>query len=112
MNWKYILVEKIHTETYNVTEVYITADHGFLFNDQQFEEKDKHKVTEPALENKTRYYLTTTGNKVARYSKTPLAVSGMNAENIYMALCRKRNNLLAANLEDICLLMVEHPYKK
>lgn len=90
-----MLVHKIH-ETYNVTEVYITADHGFLFNDQQFEEKDKHKVTEPALENKTRYYLTTTGNKVADIAKFPLAeVSGMNAENIYVAVPEGTNRLAA-----------------
>lgn len=90
-----MLVHKIH-ETYNVTEVYITADHGFLFNDQVFEEKDKHRVTEQVLENKTRYYLTTAGDKVADIAKFPLAeVSGMNAENIYVAVPEGTNRLAA-----------------
>ena len=35
------MIPKIHA-SYNVTEVYVTSDHGFLFNDIQFAEKDKH----------------------------------------------------------------------
>lgn len=90
-----MLVHKIH-ETYNVTEVYITADHGFLFNDQQFEEKDKHKVTEQALENKSRYYLTSSADKVPDIAKFPLAeVSGMNAEGVYVAVPEGTNRLAA-----------------
>ena len=90
-----MLVHKIH-ETYNVTEVYITADHGFLFNDQQFEEKDKHKVTEPVLESKSRYYLTSSADKMPAITKFPLVeVSGMNAENIYVAVPEGTNRLAA-----------------
>lgn len=90
-----MLVHKIH-ETYNVTEVYITADHGFLFNDQLFEEKDKHKVTEPVLENKSRYYLTTSTDKIPDIAKLPLAeVSGMNAEGVYLAVPEGTNRLAA-----------------
>lgn len=90
-----LLVRKIH-ETYNVTEVYITADHGFLFNDQQFEEKDKHKVSEPVLENKSRYYLTTSADKVPDIVKFPLSeVSEMNAEGVYVAVPEGTNRLAA-----------------
>lgn len=90
-----ILVRKI-LETYNVTEVYITADHGFLFNDQEFEEKDKHKVSEPVLENKSRYYLTTSKDNVPDIVKFPLSeVSGMDAEGIYVAVPEGTNRLAA-----------------
>lgn len=89
------LVHKLH-ESYNVTEVYITSDHGFLFNDQAFEEKDKHKVTEDALEKSTRYYLTQSPAKVSGIVKFPLSeVSGMEADNIYVAVPEGTNRLQA-----------------
>lgn len=89
------LVHKIH-ETYNVTEVYITSDHGFLFNDQEFEEKDKHKVTEKILEKSSRYYLTQSCDSVPGIVKFPLSdVSGMDENNIYVAVPEGTNRLQA-----------------
>ena len=89
------LVHKLH-ETYNVTEVYITSDHGFLFNDQAFEEKDKHKVTEDVLEKSTRYYLTQSATAVQGIVKFPLSeVSGMEEDNIYVAVPEGTNRLQA-----------------
>ena len=89
------LVHKLH-ETYNVTEVYITSDHGFLFNDQVFEEKDKHKVTEDTLEKSTRYYLTQSAAAVSGIVKFPLSeVSGMEEDNIYVAVPEGTNRLQA-----------------
>lgn len=89
------LVHKLH-ETYNVTEVYITSDHGFLFNDQVFEEKDKHKVMEDTLEKSTRYYLTQSTSAVPGIVKFPLSeVSGMEEDNIYVAVPEGTNRLQA-----------------
>lgn len=89
------LVHKLH-ETYNVTEVYITSDHGFLFNDQVFEEKDKHKVTEDVLEKSTRYYLTQSAAAVPGIVKFPLSeVSGMEEDNVYVAVPEGTNRLQA-----------------
>lgn len=89
------LVHKLH-ESYNVTEVYITSDHGFLFNDQIFEDKDKHKVTEDALEKSTRYYLTQSAATVLGIVKFPLSeVSGMKEDNIYVAVPEGTNRLQA-----------------
>ncbi len=51
------LIPSLHA-TYNVANVYVTSDHGFLYNDLPFEEKDKHKVEDPYEERKTRYYIT------------------------------------------------------
>ena len=89
------LVHKLH-ESYNVTEVYITSDHGFLFNDQVFEEKDKHKVTEEVLEKSTRYYLTQSSAAVSGIVKFPLSeVSGMDGDNIYVAVPEGTNRMQA-----------------
>lgn len=44
--------------SYNFTNVIVTSDHGFLYNDKDFADKDKHKVVEENFELKTRYYLT------------------------------------------------------
>lgn len=52
-----VLVKRLHA-TWNVTNVLLTADHGFLYNDMKFEDKDKHSIMESAIEKKTRYYLT------------------------------------------------------
>lgn len=90
-----MLVHKIH-ETYNVTEVYITADHGFLFNDQDFEEKDKLKVTETVLEKSSRYYLTQSADTVTGIEKFPLnEVSGMDTDYVYVAVPEGTNRLAA-----------------
>ncbi|MBP8935451.1 MAG: PglZ domain-containing protein [Prevotella sp.] len=89
------LVHKI-LESYGVTEIYITSDHGFLFNDQDFKEKDKHKVAENVLEKSSRYYLTTVADTVPGIVKFPLSdVSGMNAEGVYVAVPEGTNRLAA-----------------
>ncbi len=66
-----VLVKRLHA-TWNVTNVLLTADHGFLYNDMRFEDKDKHSVTEPAIEKKTRYYLTTSQDEAEGIVKFPL----------------------------------------
>ena len=66
----------------NVTEVYLTADHGFLYHDIPFEEKDKLAVTEENVEKKTRYFLCENGKETDfGISKFPLqAVSAMKGD--------------------------------
>lgn len=44
-----VLVKRLHA-TWNVTNVLLTADHGFLYNDMKFEDKDKHSITDSAIE--------------------------------------------------------------
>ena len=39
------LVKSLHA-TFNVANVIVTSDHGFLYNDIEFEEKDKQTITE------------------------------------------------------------------
>ena len=62
------LIPSLHA-TYNVANVYLTSDHGFLYNDLPFEEKDKHKVEDAYEERKTRYYITGDANERFGVSK-------------------------------------------
>lgn len=90
------LIHKIH-ETYNVTQVIVTADHGFLFNDKEFKEKDKFPVEEEALEKTTRYYLTNSEEPAKGVAKYRLSdVSGMEEDgNIFVAVPEGTNRFNA-----------------
>lgn len=90
------MIPKIHA-SYNVTEVYITSDHGFLFNDIMFTDKDKHKIEEDCLERSTRYYLTKSKDEVNGVVKLPLnEVSGMvNVSDVMVAVPMGTNRFAA-----------------
>ena len=90
------LVNTLHASL-NVTNVIVTSDHGFLFNDIAFEDKDKHPVTEETVEKKTRYYLTRSNAAVDGISKYPLdTVSGLSSENpVYVAVPNGTNRFAA-----------------
>ena len=66
-----VMVKRLHV-TWNVSNVLLTSDHGFLYNDMKFEEKDKHSVSDNAIEKKTRYYLTESKNTIEGIVKFPL----------------------------------------
>lgn len=79
------VITKIH-DNGNVAHIYLTSDHGFLYNDMVFEEKDKLDVSDVSLEKKSRYYLTTTTDEINGITKFPLGnVSAMNAD-VYVAV--------------------------
>ncbi|MDY4521680.1 MAG: PglZ domain-containing protein [Bacteroidales bacterium] len=90
------LVERVHS-SYNVTEVYVTSDHGFLFNNINFEEKDKQKIAEDNLERSSRYYLTNSSTEPMGVAKFNLSeVSGMvNGNNIWVAVPEGTNRFAA-----------------
>lgn len=90
------LVTTLHASL-NVTDVFITSDHGFLYNDMLFEEKDKHRIDEPCIEKKSRYYLTTDTAEQTGILKMPLnRVSGMTSLNpTYVAVPVGTNRLAA-----------------
>ena len=80
------LVRSLHASI-NVSNVIVTADHGFIFNDIEIADKDKHSVSEESLEKKSRYYLTQSCAKVFGMSKFPLSkVSGMEVDDVYVAV--------------------------
>lgn len=90
------MIPKIHA-SYNVTEVYVTSDHGFLFNDIVFNEKDKTQIQEECLERSTRYYLTKSKENVKDVIKFPLSeVSAMtNVDDVMIAMPEGTNRFNA-----------------
>lgn len=55
--------------TYNFEKVILTSDHGFLFNDIQFKDNDKQSIIEESTEKKSRYYLTSSKDKITNVVK-------------------------------------------
>jgi len=117
-----VLVRRLHA-SWNVTNVIVTSDHGFIYNDMQFEDKDKHSIAENFIEKKTRYYLTESKDKIEGISKYPLQqVSGMTAINqTYVAVPIGTNRFAAsggynfahggAALQEM-IIPVIHSYRK
>ena len=96
INQLVVLVKRLHA-TMNVANVVVTADHGFIYNDIRFEEKDKHSINEACIEKKTRYYLTDSEVQVEGIVKMPLdKVSGISiSPSIYVAIPIGTNRLAA-----------------
>lgn len=91
-----VLVKKLHA-SWNVSSVLITSDHGFLYNDKKFEDKDKHSINETAIEKKTRYYLTGSNAKVDGIVKFPIdEVSAITAAQPTFVAVPEGTNRLAA----------------
>ena len=90
-----VLIRRLHA-TWNVTNVVLTADHGFLYNDIPFEEKDKHSITDDAVEKKTRYYLTDSRNAVEGVVKFPLNKVSSIKSTLQVAVPIGTNRLAAA----------------
>uniref|UniRef100_UPI004024E540 BREX-1 system phosphatase PglZ type A n=1 Tax=Prevotella sp. TaxID=59823 RepID=UPI004024E540 len=117
------LISRLHA-TWNVYDVLLTADHGFLYNDIEFEEKDKHNVTDESVEKKTRYYLTHDANVVEGISKYPLQeVSEIQSSSqVYVAVPDGTNRMAAqggyqfahggATLEEMIVPVIYSKLKK
>ena len=90
------LVKRLHA-TMNVANVVITADHGFIYNDIHFEEKDKHGINEACIEKKTRYYFADNMMQAEGVVKMPLnKVSGITVSKpVYVAVPIGTNRLAA-----------------
>lgn len=79
----------------NVSSVLLTADHGFIFNDIVFEDRDKHKVNEAAFESKSRYFLSEIEESEFGMEKFRLGdVSGMDSD-MYVGVPVGTNRLAA-----------------
>lgn len=96
INQLVVLVKRLHA-TMNVHNVVVTADHGFIYNDIRFEEKDKHSIDEPCIEKKTRYYLTNSTMEVEGIAKFQLEkVSAITTSSpTYVAVPFGTNRLAA-----------------
>lgn len=93
-------IKHLHA-TLNVTNVILTSDHGFLYNDMPFAEKDKHHVEEKTIETKSRYFLTNNSAEASTpafgISKFPLYdVSGMENTDVFVAVPNGSNRFYAS----------------
>lgn len=115
------LVKSLHA-SFNVSNVIVTSDHGFLYNDMEFEEKDKQTISEEVIEKKTRYYLTKSNVEVLGVPKFRLAdVSGME-EDVYVAVPTGTNRFAAtggyqfahggASLQELIVPVIFSKFKK
>ncbi|MEE1365246.1 MAG: PglZ domain-containing protein [Muribaculaceae bacterium] len=74
------VVANIHNHC-STSNIIITSDHGFLYNDMVFAENDKTAITEDNIEQKTRYYITNSNAPMVNVAKFPLKnVSGINSD--------------------------------
>lgn len=91
-----ILIKRLHA-TLNVNNVILTSDHGFIYNDMQFQDKDKHSIKETAIDKKTRYYLTSSEDQIDGIIKFPLdKVSGIQTSlPVYIGVPEGSNRLAA-----------------
>jgi len=91
-----VLIPRI-LASWNVTNLVVTSDHGFIYNDQTFEEKDKHSINDTYIEKKTRYFLTTNKTVEEGIVKFPLdKVSSIAcSEPTYIAVPAGTNRLAA-----------------
>lgn len=89
-------IGRLHA-SYNVSNVILTSDHGFLLNDIEFKEKDKHPVKEDHIEKKTRYYLTRRDDAQEGVTKFKLTeVSGMTDYTMWVAVPSGTNRFSAS----------------
>ena len=89
-------VHSLHM-TLNCYNVIITSDHGFLFNDMIFEDKDKISIKEETIISSSRYYLTESDDAVMGISKFPLnAVTPIKAPASVIYATPTGTNRLAA----------------
>ncbi len=91
-----VLIPRIMA-SWNVTNIVVTSDHGFIYNDQIFEDKDKHSIIDIFEEKKTRYYITKSDSTVEGIVKFPMEkVSGITIQTpTYVAVPLGTNRLAA-----------------
>lgn len=91
-----VLIRRIHA-TWNVNNVLLTSDHGFIYNDIKFAEKDKHSIKDESLDKGTRYYITSSDARQDNIIKFPLEkVSSIKSSSPVFVAVPEGTNRLAA----------------
>ena len=79
-------VKLLHA-SYNVAKVYITADHGFLYNDEEIKEKDKENITESAAINThNRYYLSKAQSNPELGYSIPFSATSIFKDDLFVTI--------------------------
>jgi len=78
------LVKNLHASN-NVSKVFITADHGFLYNDKEIEEKDKENITaDNVITSGNRYFMTEQEQSLDIGYSIPLSATTVFNENAFV----------------------------
>lgn len=80
------LVKSLHA-TYNVSKVIITADHGFLYNDREIEDKDLDSISDPnPLTSHNRYFITSSKSHQALSYSIPLSKTTAFKDDVFVTI--------------------------
>lgn len=71
--------------SYNVAKVLVTADHGFLYNDREIEDKDKEEVevSDPVVSH-NRYYITKAAETSTMGYSLPLSATTVFSDKLFV----------------------------
>ncbi|MFN8353663.1 MAG: BREX-1 system phosphatase PglZ type A [Spirosomataceae bacterium] len=79
-------VKKLHS-SYNVAKVLITADHGFLYNDREIEEKDKeNSISNKVVVSHNRYEIVAEAPKPEIGYQFPLSATTQFKESFFVVI--------------------------
>lgn len=80
------LVKSLHA-TYNVSKVIITADHGFLYNDREIEDKDLENISESnPMTSHNRYFITSSKSQQALGYTIPLSKTTAFNDDVFVTI--------------------------
>jgi uncharacterized protein (TIGR02687 family) len=80
------LVKKLHG-SWNVAKVIITADHGFLYNDREIEDKDLEEISEQnPLATHNRYFVTTNKSLQPLGYSIPLSKTTIFSDEVFVTI--------------------------
>jgi uncharacterized protein (TIGR02687 family) len=79
-------IKKLHS-SYNVSKVFVTADHGFLYNDRKIQEKEKERLPKrDMVQSHNRYYLTEDNIDPELGYSIPLSATTVFQENLFVTI--------------------------
>jgi uncharacterized protein (TIGR02687 family) len=80
------LVKSLHA-TFNVSKVIITADHGFLYNDKEIEDKDLEAISDPnPMTSHNRYFITSNKSQQSLGYSIPLSKTTVFRDNVFVTI--------------------------
>ena len=80
------LVKSLHA-TYNVSKVIITADHGFLYNDREIEDKDLESISDPnPMTSHNRYFITSSKSQQPLAYSIPLSRTTAFKDDVFVTI--------------------------
>ena len=80
------MVKSLHA-TYNVSKVIITADHGFLYNDREIEDKDLENISDSnPLTTHNRYFITSSKSQQTLGYSIPLSKTTAFNDDVFVTI--------------------------